>query len=119
MAYSTLYSIARTGGDDGLVAVKEATKQLDEAAPAATAYVVGTLKAGEWVCHGQPGDAIPKGATVYRDGSVAWTWDAVVAKFPQLKTTVVCHEFFGEFSAIGITSADFSRMSVAIAAEKP
>ncbi|MFA6167799.1 MAG: hypothetical protein WC700_14355 [Gemmatimonadaceae bacterium] len=118
MAYSTLYSIVRTGGEDGLVAVKEATKQLDESAPSSTAYVVGVLATGESVCHGQPGDAIPKGATVYYDGSKAWTWNALATKFPTLADVCAPHEWYGEFSAAALTTAKFLRYPKVLVIEK-
>lgn len=109
MSYSTLYSISRTGGEDGLVAVKEATKQLDEAAPSSTAYVVGVLPDGSSVCHGQPGDAIPKGATVYYDGTKAWTWNALATKYPALADVCVPHEWAGEPTAAVLQTAKFAR----------
>ena len=109
MSYSTLYSIVRTGGEDGLVAVKEATKQLIEDAPSATAYVVGVLPKGISVCHGQPNEAIPKGAIVYRDGSKPWTWNDVAVEFPAIADVVVPHEWAGEPTARDLTTIKFLR----------
>lgn len=119
MPYSTLYSIARTGGEDGVVAVKEVTKQLDESAPSSTAYVVGILPDGSSVCHGQPGDPIPRGATVYYDGSKPWTWNALATKYPALADVCAPHEWYGEPTAAVLQTAKFARYPKLVLSVEP
>lgn len=118
MPHSTLYSVPRVGGEDGVVALKDAGKALDEAAPSFTAYVVGILPSGDSICHGQPGDAIPKGATVYRDGTTPWTWDEVATEFKALADGVMPHEWYGEPTTRALTVAKFLRYpKLAVSAE--
>lgn len=116
MTYSTLYAITRTDKAEGQASVKEASKQTDEKAPASFGYIVGTLPSGEAIVHGSPGDPIPKGATVYRDGSEPWTWNAVSDEFAEMKAEVMPHEYAGEPTAAGITKERFSRIAVDVKA---
>lgn len=116
MTYSTVYSIHRPGGEDGLVSVKEAGKELDEKAPGATAYVVGIRPNGDSICHGQPREPIPRGATVYYDGTVPWTWDTLATAFPQLPDDLMPHEYYGEPTALSLTTAKFKRVLAILAA---
>lgn len=116
--FSTLYAITRTDKTEGQASVKEASKQADGAAPASFGYIVGTLPSGKAIVHGSPGDPIPKGATVYRDGSTPWTWDEVADELAEMKATVLPHEYAGEPTAQGITKAKFSRMAAVEAVEQ-
>lgn len=107
--YSTLWSLHRPGGEDGLVNVKEVGKELDETAPSAVAYVVGIRQNGDSICHGQPDEPIPIGATVYYDGTMPWTWNVLADTYPQLADVVIAHEYAGEPTALALTTTKFKR----------
>ena len=129
MPYSTLYTLAvarPNGWGDTLRPLRlhangaDVTGEAGEVIPPGpdlALMVVGTRPNGDLIVHGLPGDAIPKVATVYYDGSAPWTWNQLADDFPSVSHWVTPHEYFGEPSARNLVRGKFSRLAVIVADE--